>query len=389
MATHRPIVPLIVLPLSLFAAGATRGDTDSGPFCARDNFRVAPGETRTGDVYVAARTARVSGRLDGDLVAWAANVRVDGEVAGDLFVGASQVDIPGRVGDGARIFASSVTISGEIDGDVLVFAATLVVTEGARIHGDLHAFVGNATVAGTLDRGLTLTTGEAEIDATIGGSAEIDADAIHLGPATRIGGDLHYASRRELEREEGAEVAGNTVFKEKVEDEEKQQGGSRAFAVAWWLWWTAASMLAGLVTLALVRRLAPGVAHAVGTESMLGTLIGFAAFLVVPAAALLAVVLVISLPLGLITLALYLVALYLAKMPVAVWLGGRLAGLVGLRSLSPYAGLLIGLLVLRLLYLVPYVGFLIWLVTTWLGLGATILALRARLQQGRETPAAP
>jgi hypothetical protein len=49
----------------------------------------------------------------------------------------------------------------------------------------------------------------------------------------------------------------------------------------------------------------------------------------------------------------------------------------------------LGVLILRLLYLIPYVGWLVWLVAIWLGLGAMILATRSHLQQPQTQPATP
>ena len=48
-----------------------------------------------------------------------------------------------------------------------------------------------------------------------------------------------------------------------------------------------------------------------------------------------AVFLVVSMPLGLISLTVYFIALYLAKLPAALWLGGRLLSLAGAPNASP------------------------------------------------------
>ena len=89
--------------------------------------------------------------------------------------------------------------------------------------------------------------------------------------------------------------------------------------------------------------------------------------------------LVIAIPLSLLTLGLFVVALYLAKIPVALWTGRRILSLVGVHDPSPYLAFALGIVVLYLLFSLPFfLGRLIWLVTSWLGLGAMILALRNR-----------
>ena len=62
-----------------------------------------------------------------------------------------------------------------------------------------------------------------------------------------------------------------------------------------------------------------------------------------------------------------------AKIPVAVWAGGRLLAWAGRPDASPYLALLIGVVLLYLLFQSPYIGWLIWFIATWLGLGTMVL----------------
>ena len=110
--------------------------------------------------------------------------------------------------------------------------------------------------------------------------------------------------------------------------------------------------------------------------------------LVVPAAAVLAIVLMVTLPLGVLLLMVFLAALYLAKMPVAVWIGQRLLQMIGQATPSPYVAIVLGLIILYTLAALTYfIGDLVWLAATWLGLGAIILTTRTHLltRQGVKT----
>ena len=64
---------------------------------------------------------------------------------------------------------------------------------------------------------------------------------------------------------------------------------------------------------------------------------GFTAFLLVPVAAVIAMVTLIGLPIGFAAALLFALALYAAKLPIAVWIGDRLLGLTGRPGASPYA----------------------------------------------------
>jgi cytoskeletal protein CcmA (bactofilin family) len=382
LAVSALLVISAVAPVTARAAGF-------GQFTTAERQRLASGESFSGDAYVFAEDTRIDGVLDGDLVAWTGNLEVNGEVIGDTIVGTWQYRLTGTARDSVRVFASSAIIGGVIEGDLVAFTGHLTVEEGARITGNLIACSGSVTIAGTVDGKLSLTGGEVEIDGTVGGDAHIEVDAVRLGPGARILGDLTYASRKDIEMDEGAMIAGETILKEQPKKETRRGGGWSFFKIAWWCWSTLSAMLVGLVLVALFRRVFPPMTGAIGGEPMIGALIGFGAFLVVPAASLLAIVLIVSLPLGLVSLLLFLIALYLAQMPVAAWLGGRLLSLLGSAAPSPYLAIVLGLLVLHLVFLVPYLGTLLKLAAIWLGLGAMILATRSLIQQRSARLATP
>jgi hypothetical protein len=241
-----------------------------------------------------------------------------------------------------------------------------------------------ATVNGTVDGSVKITGGEIGIGGTLGKDVHVEADALTLGPQARILGDLTHSSR-EFEQEDGAQVAGEIIYKERPREEDDDDGIS-VFCIVWWSWGTLSAMLVGLLSVALFRRMVPAITRTIGSETMMGTLVGFGAFLVVPAASLLALLFP---PLGLTGLAVFLVALYLAKMPVAVWIGSKLLSPFGGGAPSPYLAIVLGVLILRLLFLIPYLGWLVWLVAIWLGLGAMILATRSHLQQSQPQPTTP
>jgi len=361
----------------LLPAVAVAGD---GPFRSSERFHLMAGETHTGDLYLLSGETLIAGRHEGDMMVWTASMRVDGEVTGDLFVGTNNVDIAGTVGDSVRAFAESVTVSGTIEGDLLALGARVTILESAHIKGDIHLYVGIATVSGTVDGNVHTTGGEITLGGPVGGDVTLEVDALQLTSNANLMGDLTYTSRRELEMEAGATIAGETTFKEKI-DEEKDRRIFTKWSVGLWIWFTSAALLVGLALLALLRRLAPAIVSSVGAEPFVGTLIGFGAFLVIPAASALAILLIISLPLGVMAFFLYAVALYVAKIPVAVWLGHRLLTLMGNADPSPYLALVLGLPILYGLFTIPFVvGNLVWLTTTWLGLGAIIMATRTHFQ---------
>ena len=108
----------------------------------------------------------------------------------------SQKRIDSLIGAGTRIegnviFAGGLRVDGEIKGDVRTGegeAGTLVVSEQARIEGEIH--VGHLVVNGTIVGPLHAT------------------ELIELQPRSRVSGDVHYTA---LEMHLGAIVEGRLV----------------------------------------------------------------------------------------------------------------------------------------------------------------------------------
>ncbi len=368
-------ITLVLLTLGVVLVGtqAPAGAQDAWP--AGVGLKVASGEIREGDTYVFGDQVEIDGRLAGDLFGLARRVRVDGQVDGDLFAAGQFVDIGGTIGDSARVVAERLAMDGMIDGDLLVVVEELRLERSARITRNVRAVGSRVEIDGTVDGDVAVFAGEVIISGTIRGSANLQGDRISLDPGARIEGDLTYRSRMPPSPEELARVVGTAREAERAEEEDAEEdaGGISAGSIMFWLWQTVAALLMGTLIIALFRGVLLFVASSIPKKATVGTLLGFVAFLVIPIASVVAMVILIGLPVGLATFLLYWVILYVAKIPVAVWAGGRMLTWAGRPDASPYLALLIGVVLLYLLFQTPYIGWLIWFIATWLGLGTMVL----------------
>jgi len=362
---------------------------------------VSAGETRQGDLYAAAQTIEIAGVQDGDLIGWAQTISITGEVTGDLWVGGQGVTIQGRVGDSARLFCNSLVVQGEIDGDLMVFAQTVTLSPGAVVTGDIVGLVQilniDGTVGGKLKTGgqtvnlrgevlgdVEATVGEFRQSGTIRGDANITCDTLKVEPESSIEGNLVYSARQPLEELDGMNVvAGGIEFEEKVDEEETEEDSG--FSLSWLLWrlvilgW---SFIVGAVLIAVFRKQVPAMEAAIERETLASFGVGFVLAIPLPVAALIVCILVVTIPLSMITLALWGIGWYAAHLAVSVWLGRRILSLAGSGDPSPYLGLLIGLVVYKLVLWIPFLGFLVYFLTVFLGLGALLLGARSYLRPG-------
>jgi len=146
----------------------------------------------------------------------------------------------------------------------------------------------------------------------------------------------------------------------------------------WQVIWAAAFILFGLVLFTVMpefSRQATNYAERIGASLGLGVLVGCGA----PIAAVIACVTVVGLFLGLSTFFLWYASLYFAQIIIGALLGQWLMGRTS--ELWPLIGrMIVGLLIVRLCFLIPHIGG--WLklgVIIW-GIGAISLAIYRRMQ---------
>jgi hypothetical protein len=108
---------------------------------------------------------------------------------------------------------------------------------------------------------------------------------------------------------------------------------------------------------------------------------GFVALIVTPIVVVILCVTLLGIPLGIGSLMLYLAGLYLAKIIVGGYLGRELMG--SRNGLPTVLGLLLGIAMLQVVFLIPYGGGILKLAVTCIGLGSLVLTLQRNVVQTR------
>ena len=97
-----------------------------------------------------------------------------------------------------------------------------------------------------------------------------------------------------------------------------------------------------------------------------------------PVAAIITFITVVGVPVGLIGLTVYGIAIYLSQIAVGLFIGYWIISyFIKVESRGTLIGALaLGFLILTLLKFIPYVGFPLWLATVFFGIGAMALSLK-------------
>lgn len=331
----------------------------------------------------------------GDLFYWGQTATLDGPIRYSALLGGSSVIVtPGtRVGGNLVAFAAQVGIDGEIVQNAYIWAGSARIGRDAIIHGNVLCFCGSLQIEGTVRGKVQGGGGNTSITGDVG-SVSVEAGILTVGPEAIIRGDLEYEANDEADIAEGATIMGEVrrTIEEKDPDEESEDGSSgiSAWSIGWRVWSYLSRLLIGVTALLVGGRIARLPAEHLRATPAVGLGFGFVVAVVTPVASVIAIVLIVSLPLGVIGLVLFGLALALSSLVTAQFLGDWLLRRVrGGRPPSEYLALAVGLLLLTLVGSIPYVGFLIQLTALLLGLGGIFLALRHQRPAGPATGATP
>ncbi len=369
---HRRLIAFTVILVTVSSAHA-------GLFRSGNTITVDRDTELQENLTAVGEAVQMYGVIHGDLIAAASTVFVDGYVDGQLLAAARTVSIHGGFGSDALVFAQEITVSDggfedfrgaaqtiildvPIRGDV--FAAGQYVTLGsdATVAGDAALAGQYLTVNGEV-HGKLMGAGESvRIGALMHGDAVLRTDQLEFAQGGRIAGNLtvHYGKQKP-EIPEGA-VQGKVTF---VQVEEKGGGCKWLLGIGWLL----ATIVTGwLLLLAFRRRLQPDFEWA--SSHLLSSLgFGFLGFAVVPMAIIVGAVLVLTIPVSVILLLLYAPLLYVGWI-FGSWLGGDLVlAALTKKTPSPYLSLALGVILVFLIGLIPYVGGVVGFVVVLTGVG--------------------
>jgi len=359
----------------VFYGGEKQGDQVRVPvdvFYAHPAFlanRDVSVEGTVGDLFAAGQTIRVRGVVNGNAFVACQNLTVDGVITGDLFF----------AGESARI-------EGRVEGDLYGFFNEVRILEGGSVGGDLHVAGEAIWIEGAL--GGRLVGGAQRIDVLgeIGEDVLVAAERLEVHDSARIGGDVRYDTPDEPSIDEGALIEGTVErvdYEREVKVEAKEET-SLVDALLWRLWLFASTFIVGALYLYLGGAASSRPAEALAASPGKGLGIGFVVAILVPVASGVAVIACLTMPLGMIGLVAYAVAVYLARIVTAQCVGAWLLGRMGAVSSPPLAGLALGLVVFYLVTSIPWVGGLIWCAWVASGLGAVALALPRKKSGTRE-----
>lgn len=353
-----------------------------------DTITISGGEVVDDDLYIVAGTITVDGTVNGDLWAVGNTIIVNGPVEGSVMAAGRTISINGDVGHAVRAAGETVIINSDVNGDVMVGCGQVNIASTATVGGDLLLGVGNARIDGLIEGIIKGGGGGVTISGEVRGNVDLKVENLTILPTANIQGDLIYTSEEEADIQSGARIGGATTHNLPEVKESRARdfpfvlfsgigGKVTGFLMAF---------IAGLVIILLVPRRLKSIADSIRTRPGPSAGWGALALFVTPIAAVIVCITVIGIPVGLIALVLWGIAIYLAQIPVGLFIGrwiiGRFKNVEGKAIMI--GALALGLVILKLLGLIPHVGFFIGIAVALFGMGAVVVSIRKWRAKKRE-----
>ncbi|MGC2465494.1 MAG: polymer-forming cytoskeletal protein, partial [Candidatus Acidiferrum sp.] len=329
-------------------------------------------------IFITGARARVDGTVEGDVYFFGQSIEIGGHIKGDAIIFAQSARISGQIDGNIRSFANNLTITGTVSRNILTFNEVVNIDSAGKVDGSMTTFAQTVSVDGHLGRDLLAMDNETIISGNVDGEIRAKGHSMSIASSAQVAGPIHYEGDSPASVDSGAKL-GSPVEYTKLKHESQYMQGHY---YVWRIIWTAAFVLFGLVLFLLLPKFAEETVRAgerFGAPVGLGVLVFFG----VPIAAVIACVTVVGIPVGVLTLGLWLLALFCAEIVVGTvvgnWILGKPAdtwGLIGRMAL--------GFVIVRIVYTplahVHVIGALVGLGIWIWGMGAIALALYNRLQ---------
>lgn len=325
----------------------------------------------------------LSGTVNGDTYVAGGKVSIDGDINGDLLIAGGEVEILGDVKEDIRVIGGQVTIKGNVGKNVSVVGGDIRIDENSVISKSLTVAGGNIEVMGQIKENLNIAGGMVSLNNKIGGNFNAAAGQIVLGDETNIPGKFEYWSDEKPSVSQDAVIKGQTVShampvkvdaeKEKVEAVKnavvKATIVAKVFKVL-------SLLVIGFLLIKLSTKFMVKASEIIETDFWKSMGFGFLIVFLTPMVFVILLLTVIGGPIALITLTLYFVMLYMAKVFAIFALGIKI-----FPKKSIYLSYFIAVLIYSLIRLIPVIGGIAGLVTLLVGMGAFAISKKNSLQE--------
>jgi hypothetical protein len=376
------LLTLLIIPTGAFAL----------TFAADDQLTIEPG---SGDSYVAGE-AVLGTTINGDLYAAGKSVMVQDVITNDANVAGETISL-NNVGDDVRAAGSVITIKGDVGGHSLVFGETITLESTGVLNDDVR--IGGATVTiagtvnsitesriygesvvinGTINGPIFIEAEKLTINGTINGPVELIAETMNIDGATFNDSVRYWSEFGEVDFG-AATVAQAPVYdaalRGKHDEMKKDSKKGFGFGIgAGIIYSLLSAALLLIIMLLLASKFVKDTSKLLLKTPWQSFFIGLIFYVAVPIVALLLLITVIGIPLSVIALFVWGVALWLSTTITALIL--TQAWLLKTKRKwdwwQVWLGSILMFFLLKIVMVVPIIGWIVYFIAMCAAMGAIL-----------------
>jgi len=385
--------------LFLFAAPLSAQDTETA---GGSSFSTSLND----DLYVIGSDIFITEDVKGDLVIAGGRIDVTADTAQDLMAAGGMIDIRGDIGDDIRAAGGSIDISGTVSDDLIAAGGQINISGSSVVGGVLVLTGGTIEISGTAEEDALLSGGSITISGKIDGDVKIDeVESLKVTETAEIAGDLIYTSSTRANISGGAVIGGEVkeTIVEKAEAMAPKTGKSpwAVFAATYFGGRLIAFLglfILGIILIAAMpgffqkfnQRMKDTLGYCVGGGAIVLFGVPIASGILFFVSIILFITIIgsgagiVAIAFNTVMLILYGVLIYLSTVFLSYLLGKVILAKTSL-NMDKYGwkvlAYLIGLVIIMILFSIPFAGWLIRFAGILFGLGGLALVLKDMLAQ--------
>lgn len=349
-----------------------------------------------GDLYVAGENITINAPVYGDLVVAGGTLTINDTVKQDVILAGGNVFFNSYVGDDIRCAGGKIRISHHVGGDVVVAGGTITITADAVIGGllvsggevtvdgdvmgEIKGSVGKLFLNGDVAEGMDCRGGTVYLNGKVGGRTIVSAPEVVIGPKAAFYNDLRYWTETKHVNFDAVMKKGVAMYDPSLSIPGGKWYFLGATSLLVLLWYMGMALLMIIIMQYLFAGAMKKAAGTMFNHALKSVGYGLLFFIGVPILAIAAFLTVVGVPVGLLLIFAYIVLILLATVITSVvtanWFSDRYAKKWGFWKLVFSAfGIF---LVLKLVFLMPIIGWLVLLLMVCAAFGALLLSISWR-----------
>ena len=291
------------------------------------------------------------------------NIKSNAKVNGISFIAGNSINVKGK-SEYAFVAGESLDIESVIEKDAFIAGNNIKISKDANILRDAYIGGNNIKISSNINGNLFVGGSVVELDnIVINGDIHVACNTLNITDKVTVMGTVYINEDAQINNKENLESSNIETYITEDKIEFKVKASDFIISIL-------ATIFTGIVLSVVIPKLFKKLDYEINPEDVCKkTLFGIATLLVIPMLAILSFAVVVGISVGVIALLLYVVSLMLSTIFTSAIVGHNLYVNLLKQKDNIYASIVIGVIVIKVLELVPVIGSLVSILVFFYGLG--------------------